>query len=242
MITRTPVVGAMLTGAALCMNTALTAHCASSAPTRPATQASTVTGTALSAKSVSFYKVPLVCPAVPQMGCGSMSKPLLLDLESREGVSEAWLNHSGTILAVVWSEQSTSRQRRLVSQAVLKQSQVTAKELKGAAKKQALKDFQSGNAWYRGAEVDRLSEEEAGILAARWVGRVRQQIVVTDQTAQALEGDFARALRRKLTGQITRAQLQEEMLSASREHLNEKDVAFLLDAFKAELQLPKEEQ
>jgi len=30
---------------------------------------------------VSFYKVPLVCGAAPEIGCGSRSKPVLLELE-----------------------------------------------------------------------------------------------------------------------------------------------------------------
>ena len=242
MIPRRPIVTAGRAGAILCLSAVLAADGGGSSQAGPATQEPTIAARTLGAKHVSFYEVPLACPAVPEIGCGSMSKPLLLELESREGVAEAWLNRAGTILAVLWSDQSTARQRRSLLQAVLKQRQLSAKELKGASSKEALKDFQSGGAWYRGAEVDRLSEEEAGILAVRWVGRVRGKVALTDETAQALQGEFASALRRKLTGQITRPQLQQEMLRACREHLDEKDVAVLLDAFKAELQLPNEEQ
>ena len=32
---------------------------------------------------VSIYRVPLVCPAAPSIGCGSKSKPILLELESQ---------------------------------------------------------------------------------------------------------------------------------------------------------------
>lgn len=49
---------------------------------------------------VSFYQAPLVCPAAPEIGCGSASKPLLLELERSNVVSEAWLNRAGTIMAV----------------------------------------------------------------------------------------------------------------------------------------------
>ncbi|MFC0425143.1 hypothetical protein, partial [Chryseobacterium scophthalmum] len=31
--------------------------------------------------NISFYKTPLVCPAAPQIGCGSKAKPVLLSLE-----------------------------------------------------------------------------------------------------------------------------------------------------------------
>src|SRR6267154_1451094 len=60
---------------------------------------------------VSFYEVPLVCPAAPQIGCGSAAKPLLLELERSDVVSEAWLNRAGTIMAIVWSELSKPWQR-----------------------------------------------------------------------------------------------------------------------------------
>ena len=41
------------------------------------------------ADRISIFKVPLVCPAAPQIGCGSASKPILLDLEKQPGVLEA---------------------------------------------------------------------------------------------------------------------------------------------------------
>jgi hypothetical protein len=48
----------------------------------PAGSASIDMRKALNPKRVSFYQVPLVCPAAPHIGCGSASKPLLLELES----------------------------------------------------------------------------------------------------------------------------------------------------------------
>src|SRR5207249_11618195 len=57
---------------------------------------------ATTANRISVFKAPLVCPAAPQIGCGSASKPILLDLERQAGVHEAWLNRAGTIIAVVW--------------------------------------------------------------------------------------------------------------------------------------------
>jgi hypothetical protein len=43
---------------------------------------------------VSVYSVPLVCPAAPEIGCGSRSKPVLLALERRPEVAQAWLKSS----------------------------------------------------------------------------------------------------------------------------------------------------
>jgi len=47
---------------------------------------------------VTFYDVPLVCGAAPAIGCGSRAKPLLMDLEQRTAIKEAWLNRAGTIV------------------------------------------------------------------------------------------------------------------------------------------------
>jgi hypothetical protein len=185
----------------------------------------------LNLNPVSFYKVPLVCPAAPQIGCGSASKPLLLELEHSDIVSEAWLNRAGTMMAVVWSEQSKPRERAKTLKAILKQRKMTAKEVTGDAKQQAVKDFQSENDWYRGADVDRLSEEEAGVIANRWIGRFREKIVLTDEKAKTLREAFTTQLKRQLTGQTTREETREEMLKIARQHLDEKDVAVLVEAF-----------
>lgn len=197
---------------------------------------------ALSSKQVSLYKVPLVCPAVPQIGCGSASKPLLLELQNNKAIAEAWLNRGGTIMAIVWSEYATRKQRARALKEICDEKQLAVKELTGGARNQALKDFQSGNGWYRGADVDRLSAEEAGVLGARWVSRVREKITLSDDKAELLRRGFTEAIKRKLTGKTTRSQAQAEMLSVCRENLEPNDVAVLLEAFKNELRAPSEAQ
>src|SRR6266496_4634538 len=126
--------------------------------------------TAVTADRISVFKAPLVCPAAPQIGCGSASKPILLDLERQPGVLEAWLNRAGTIISVVWKPDSDAETRRNVT-AELKEDHAT--ELEGKSRDNAVKDFLSGKGWYRGADVDRLSEEEADIIAARLVRLVQ---------------------------------------------------------------------
>jgi hypothetical protein len=209
--------------------------CDNQADPSPPTQAPTAAHKIVSPKRVSFYQVPLECPAAPQIGCGSASKPLLLEMENSPMVSEAWLNRAGTVMAVVWSKHTTAEQHSAILKAALESQDITAKELTGTSRRKPLKDFQAGSGWYRGADVDRLSEEEAGIIAARWVGRIREKIPVTDEKAQALQQGFTGAVKRKLTGGATRIETQEEMLKICRQHLDQSDVAILLDAFKTEL-------
>src|SRR5207248_11021530 len=60
---------------------------------------------------ISVFKAPLVCPAARQIGCGSASKPILLELEHQPSVLEAWLNRAGTRIAVVWKPESDASTR-----------------------------------------------------------------------------------------------------------------------------------
>jgi len=181
--------------------------------------------------NVSFYKVPLVCPAAPHIGCGSASKPLLLELERSEAVSEAWLNRAGNVMAIVWREQAKPRQRTKAPRIIPKERGLKATELFGEPKQEATRDFQSREGWYRGADVDRLSEEEAGIIARRLIGRAREKIVVTDAKADILKEAFTDQLKRQLTGKCTREETKEELLKVARQNLDEKDVAVLLENF-----------
>src|SRR6266487_1638098 len=66
------------------------------------------------ADRISVFKAPLVCQAARQIGCGSASKPILLDLEQQPGVLEAWLNRASTRIAVVWTPESDASSRRKV--------------------------------------------------------------------------------------------------------------------------------
>jgi hypothetical protein len=151
---------------------------------------------AVTADRVSVFKAPLVCPAAPQIGCGSASKPILLDLEKQPGVLEAWLNRAGTRIAVVWKPESDAETRRKV---VAELTEDHATELEGKSRDESLKDFLSGKGWYRGANVDRLSEEEAGIIAARWVQRVKARTTLPKEKAETLRRVLADAIARRTT-------------------------------------------
>src|SRR5919109_4124514 len=144
--------------------------------------------TTLSADRVSVFKAPLVCPAAPQIGCGSASKPILLDLEKQTGVAEAWLNRAGTRIAVVWKPDADAEAHTKVATG-LKDDRVV--ELEGTAHDEAVKDFLSGKGWYHAAEVDRLSEEEANIIARRLVHFVQSKSSSTKDKAERLESAFA---------------------------------------------------
>ena len=55
-------------------------------------------------KTISFYKVPLVCGADKEIGCGSRIKPLFIETEKVKEVKESWVNRQGTVIAIVWQD------------------------------------------------------------------------------------------------------------------------------------------
>ena len=188
--------------------------------------------TELTADRISVFKAPLVCPAAPQIGCGSASKPILLDLEKEPGVLEAWLNRAGTIIAVVWKAESDAETRSKVATG-LKEDRAT--ELQGDSRDKAVQDFLLGKGWYHGVDVDHLSEEEADIIAARLVNWVQAKSSLAKEKAEGLQRAFAETLRKDLTGEYARLNQKPRRLGdIARDYLNEEQIKILKQAIKDE--------
>ena len=194
---------------------------------------------AATADRISVFKAPLVCPAARQIGCGSASKPILLDLEQQPGVLEAWLNRAGTRIAVVWKLESDAPTRGKVV-ADLKEDYVI--ELDGKPRDEAVNDFLSGKGWYRGADVDRLSEEEADVIAARLVRRVQAKTALAKDKAEGLQRALADAYRQRLTNKISRDEELSRFQDIGREYLAKDQVSILNEAIDSGvLPLPNEQ-
>jgi hypothetical protein len=180
---------------------------------------------------ISIYEVAFQCPAAPTMGCGSHAKPVLLQLEHQESVSEAWLNHAGTRLAVVWKGGTNQKDRAQTAESILKNE--GASELKDQDREKTLTDFLSIKGWYRGTNVDQLSGEEARIIAGRLLRKVRTLITLTDEKARALQDGFTDAIRLRLTGELPdRSSAEEAVLKVCRQQLTANDIAILRNALK----------
>jgi hypothetical protein len=190
------------------------------------------------ADRISVFKAPLVCPAARQIGCGSASKPILLDLEQQPGVLEAWLNRAGTIIAVVWKPDATAEARSHVA-GELKEDRAT--EIEGASRDEAVKDFLSGKSWYHAKDVDRLSEEEADVIAARLVRRVQAKTALAKDKAEGLQRALADVYKQRLTNRISREQELSRFQDIGREYLAKDQVAILNEAIEGGvLPLPNE--
>jgi copper chaperone CopZ len=141
----------------------------------------------IGSERISLFNVSLQCPAASHIGCGTASKPILLQLEQEPDVAEAWLNRAGTEIAVVWNPEAETAARRNVAAKLTDD----AKEMEGKQREEALKSFLSNKGWYRGADVDRLSKEEAGIIAARLIRRVEAKTPLPKEKAQEFQHDLA---------------------------------------------------
>lgn len=125
-------------------------------------------------KEVSFYEVPLVCNAVTHIGCGSRSKPVLDDLRNQGSVKQAWLNRSGTVIALEWDDEIETQKRRQTAASVFRKHELPAEELEGETYDENLKSFISKEQWLAGNEVDELSKEEARVFAERVLSVVKK--------------------------------------------------------------------
>ena len=89
----------------------------------------------------------------------------------------------------------------------------------------------SGKGWYRGTDVDRLSEEEAGIIAARLVRRVQAKTELPKDKAEGLQFAMTDALRKKLTGDsCTPKEKQTSLESVANKYLDQEQTKILREA------------
>jgi hypothetical protein len=149
--------------------------------------------------------VPLVCGAAPSIGCGSRAKLLLMDLEKQTPIKEAWLNRTGTIVAIVWRGQARMKE---VAKPVFERHEVQYTERRG--QKQTAKSFRAEGSWLRGAEVDRLSLEEAREIAQTSVAwAARDELISVDEVTR-IKSDIEAYFREELVKLRTRQELRQD--------------------------------
>ena len=132
-------------------------------------------------ENISFFEVPLVCNAAPSIGCGSRSKPVLLEFEKSELVKEAWLNRQGTAIAVVWNEEVDQKSRKRLSKAIFDYHGIKAKTLPLAEGTNTANSFAKRDGWYKGTDVNKLSKEEAEIIANQLMKPVKVKVSLSTE-------------------------------------------------------------
>lgn len=205
---------------------------ASSSGSSPRVEKNTILDAAVSPERVSFFEVPLECGAVEGLGCGSASKPLLKALEKGPRVKEAKINYAGTVLAVVWNDPEQARSGAAAVEAAFKARDLETALLRGPARDKALKEYGSGR-WYGAAEVDRLSEREAQVIATRLVNRAKARLDLAPEKFAALTKDLSGGIATILTrdkGEECARDPFEELGKIASKHLNQQQLAELRKA------------
>lgn len=160
----------------------------------------------MSTASLTFYEVPLICNAAPNIGCGSRSKPALVELEKNPAVKEAWLNRPGTVIAIVWKDKpQTEIAKPIFDQNAIAYTELTEKE--AISYKQS---FGEENLWYRGADVDKLSKEEATIIAESAVKFAIKNKLITQTEAKSIKADVEAYFKDELVKLRTNEELNAD--------------------------------
>ncbi|HMC21584.1 MAG TPA: cation transporter [Thermoanaerobaculia bacterium] len=145
---------------------------------------------------VTFYEVGLVCTAAPKIGCGSRSKPVLLSLIGDRRVAGAWLNEAGTRVAIGWKNSHDVLSPDQLDQ-LLAGKGVAIHPVAADTVAELLASFESSGGWFDAASVDRLSEQEAGIIAARLVKRLAARTAITAEQDTTLRKAIEQACRKR---------------------------------------------
>lgn len=141
---------------------------------------------------VSFYSVPLVCEAAPQIGCGCRAKPRLAKLDGKAAVLRTWLHQAGDLLAIEWQYVLPADQRlALVRSAVGDVSELA--EPPNSKMLERVTSFGDPDRWYRRETIDHLSDQEARVIAIRVISRLSGALLLPD--GPAVELQLTEALR-----------------------------------------------
>lgn len=193
---------------------------------------------------ISFYDVPLVCPAAPKIGCGTKSKPILLEMEKKSSIKEAWLNREGTVIAIVWNENASSDLRTTTVDSIFKENKMDAKLIIGKDYEKMITSFEEKKKWYRGVEVDKLSLEEKDIIIQRLLDRINDKTPLSLEKTQSLKIEFATALKNRFTKtysseinsnseesiEKSKKEIENELLEIGKKYLNETEMNSLKEA------------
>lgn len=117
-------------------------------------------------ESISFYRVPLVCGAAPEIGCGSRIKPMFVATEKEKAVKESWTNREGTVIAIVWNDSNATNQQKIKDLFIANDIDAEVIIDTSIIKEQKA-SFRDKGRWYKDMDVDQLSIEEAGVIASK---------------------------------------------------------------------------
>lgn len=146
------------------------------------------------------------------------------------------------MLAIVPSDNAAPEAAAKAFQRVLLRHKLEPTEVSGKPHRKAARSFRKPGAWLRSADVDRLSEQEAEIIATRLVRRTNAKTPLPREKADALRQALAGIARRSFIKQdITFDEAQKLGMEAARRLLDESQMRAFNEAMEAGLRaLPDE--
>ena len=136
------------------------------------------------------------------------------------------------MLAVAGDEGASGDTRLAAVRSASEKRKVTANELTGSEREDALKDFHAGSGWRDGSRMDELSKKEAEIIAARLVRRINAKSELPEEKANTLRASFARVFTERF-GKGKTQEPREELLRIARGQLDAKATAAFQEAIAA---------
>lgn len=193
---------------------------------------------AAAAGRVRFLSIPLCCPAAPGLGCGIAAKPVLGSIATMSSVRRVWLNRAGTTLAVEW--QDLPRPANIDTVVAHAASHgMRASVLHDDAYDAARSSLGVPGEWVEQADLDRLSAQEARVIAQRLARRLDAKRPLDEVTRTRLTEALKGAAARVLFGPPTPVDsvLFERLTSALRDAARSVLDSDVLDDFEAALAL-----
>ncbi len=152
-----------------------------------------------SGQSISFYEVPLVCGAAPEIGCGSRIKPFFLETEKEGKIKESWSNRQGTIIAIVWADDfKDEKQREDLIQPLFKKHNIDAELINKEKNIAELNISFKKDKWYKGLDIDQLSLEEAGVIANEMVTFAKGKALINNNQADSIKTEIENYFKAEL--------------------------------------------
>lgn len=148
---------------------------------------------------ITFYTVPLVCFAAPDIGCGSMTKPLFVAAQQVKEIKAIWLDRPGTHIAIEWNGVKDTTEQEGILRPLLTKYAIQAAPVGDTGQVKALTESLGvPGKWYKGMEIDELSHEEAGVIAGDVVKPALTAGLLTAQEADGIKGDVTAYFKKDL--------------------------------------------
>jgi len=132
----------------------------------------------------------------------------------------------------VWSDPAQAPSGVTIVETAFKKRDLETSLLRGLARDKVLKEYESGR-WYEAADVDRLSEREAQVIAFRLVNRAKTHLNLAPEKLTALTKDLSGGIATILTrdkGEECARDPFEELTKIASKHLNEQQLTELRKA------------